>query len=220
MSSPSLLKEKVDFMTCCPPLIRIPMVRHILFFPLLLVLQLCRAVLHSIQLALFSPAFYLGICFREGSVSPFALGLSGWFLLILHISPWWPPPLWHPRVQLNCPPYLFLYCMAGTTWLGSLFAWLSVRTPTQMVSSRRAWRAILALMDSTASAMESPRCMLALTRKLKTCFWNPRISISIALIICAAPLADGALPRELQRHSDCGKWNGFQSIYQMRSPGS
>lgn len=114
MPSPGLLKEKVDFMTCCPPLIRIPMVRHILYFPLLLVLQLCRAVLHSTQLALFSPAFYLGICFREGSVSPFALGLSGWFLLILHISPWWPPPLWHPRVPLNALPIF-----SSTVWLVS-----------------------------------------------------------------------------------------------------
>lgn len=57
-----------------------------------------------------------------------------------------------------------------------------------MARSLRAWRVVFALTDSTASAMESTWCMLALTRKLKTCFWNSRISISIALIICVAPL--------------------------------
>jgi hypothetical protein len=163
------------------------------------------------QLALVSPASYLCPCFLEGSVSPFVL-LS----LVISTCPLHSTLVATASVTSLCEAELsclYLYGLTCVTWLPNvLLAWLSVYTQIQMVSSLSAWCVMFGLMASTASVMENTRCMLALTCKLKTCFWNSRITTSIALIICGAPLSLRSSPmctREAQQLWEV-KWLSFQ----------
>lgn len=105
--------------------------------------------------------------------------------------------------ELSC---LFSCGVTCITWIPNLpLAWLSIHIRTQMVSSPRAWRVVFGLTASIASAMESPRCMPALTHKLKTCFWNSKLTISIAPIICRAPLSSQSSPVCIREAQHCGK---------------